>query len=178
MVDVELSEEPVELLHARGALALSGEDLVQEVGRLDLVEDAAVVGIVPLPDLVHLALDEVLVRVFTLPAGHLLGWLSLHAAIAPADVDLLSLTLLFFLDDFADLVFFLFDFLGMAFVRLSLLNGPIHEIVGDRCLWNINFVISLSMRSSCNSCTRLRSVLLNEPFSLVACDHNLLALSL
>lgn len=67
LVGVKFSEEHVELLHGWRALALSGQDLVQEVSRLDLVKDPRVVNVVFVPNIVDLLLDEVLFHAGQLP---------------------------------------------------------------------------------------------------------------
>ena len=83
LVGVKFSEEHVELLHSWRTLALGGQDLVQEVGCLDLVKDSRVVNVVFVPNIVDLLLDEVLLhagqlpylsRVVELVGVGLLGW--------------------------------------------------------------------------------------------------------
>ena len=59
-VGVEFLEEGLELLHAWWTLSLSLENIVEEVGCLDLVKDTAAISVIVVPELVDLILDELL----------------------------------------------------------------------------------------------------------------------
>lgn len=61
MVRVELSEEPVELLHCWRSHTLSSQDLVQEISSFNLVQHIALIQVVLAPDCVYLLFDEVFI---------------------------------------------------------------------------------------------------------------------
>lgn len=61
LINIKLSEEPIELLHCWWAHTLSCQDFVEEVGCFNLVENVAVIDIVFAPNSIHLVFDKIFV---------------------------------------------------------------------------------------------------------------------